>query len=45
MSNYSLLQNAYTINLSSTTDVIGVQNDISSFIQPKAPIYFENLKR
>lgn len=44
MSNYSLAENAYTVNLSSTTDVIGVQNDVSRFTQSNAPIYFETLK-
>lgn len=40
MSNYSLA-NEFSINLSNTRDVIGVQNDVSHFIQPNAPVYFD----
>jgi len=42
MSNYSLA-NSYSINLQSTADVIGVQNDVSRFITSNAPVYFEDL--
>ena len=43
MSNYSLA-NDYSMTLSDTTDVIGVQNDVSKWIQPNTPIYFEDLR-
>lgn len=43
MSNYSLAVNAFNMNLKSSTDIIGVQNDVSRFIQPNTPIYYEDL--
>lgn len=43
MSNYSLA-NDFSMTLSGTTDVIGVQNDISKWIQPNTPIYFGDLR-
>ena len=43
MSNYSLA-NDYSMTLSGTTNVIGVQNDISQWIRPNAPVYFEDLR-
>ncbi len=41
MSNYSLAENAYSINLSDTTPVIGVKNDVSHYLQPNVGIYFD----
>lgn len=40
VSNYSLA-NAYSVSLSGTTDVIGVQNDVSRYLQPNVGIYFD----